>query len=60
MELPPDNPGGRVAGMGDSEGELLSKICGYFYVAGEGFRGKGDALIGRVSARLLLTDLIMP
>ena len=47
MELPPDNPGGRVAVMGDSGGELFSKICCYFYVAGEEFREKCDGLIGR-------------
>ena len=35
-ELPPDNPGGRATGMGDSEGELFSKSCFYFYIAGEG------------------------
>ena len=47
MELQPDNLGGRVAGMEDSEGELFSKGCCYFYVAGELFRGKGNGLIGR-------------
>ena len=47
MELPPDNPGGPVAGMRDSGRELFSKSCCYFFVAGEGFGGKGDGLIGR-------------
>ena len=47
MALPPGNPGGRVAGMGDIEGELFSKSCCYFYVAAEGFGEKGDGLIGR-------------
>ena len=37
MELPPDNPGGWVAGMRDSEGGLFSKSCCYFYVACEEF-----------------------
>ena len=32
-KLPPDNPGERVAGIGDSGGELFSKSCCYFYVA---------------------------
>ena len=36
-----------ITGMGDSGGELLSKSCCYFYVAGEGFGGKGDGLIAR-------------
>ena len=26
-EPPPDNPGGRVTGVGDGEGELFSKSC---------------------------------
>ena len=30
VELPPDNPDGRVAGMGDSGGELFTKSCCYF------------------------------
>ena len=47
MELPLDNPDGRVASMGDSGGELFSKSPCYFYVASEGFEGKGDGLIGR-------------
>ena len=33
MELSPDNLGGRVADMGDSEGEPFSNSCCYFYVA---------------------------
>ena len=47
MELPSDHPGRRGAGMGDNGGELFRKICSYFYVAGEGFGGKGDGLIIR-------------
>ena len=47
MEQTPDNPGRRVAGIGDSGGELYSKSCCYFSVAGEGFGGKGDGLIGK-------------
>ena len=47
MELPPGNPGGRVASMGDSRGELFSEKCCYFWVAGEGIGGKRDRLIGR-------------
>ena len=46
IELPPDNLGGRVAGMGDSGGELFSKIACCFYVAGEEFVGKYDGLMG--------------
>ena len=34
MELPPDNPVGWVSSMGDSGGDLLSKSCCYFYIAG--------------------------
>ena len=30
MELPADISGGRLAGMGDSGGELFSKSCCYF------------------------------
>ena len=47
MKVLPDNPGGLVAGMRDSGGELFSKSCCYLYVAGEGFGGKCDGLIGK-------------
>ena len=46
MELPPDNPGVQVVGMGNSGGELFNKSCCYFYVAVEGFGKKRDGLIG--------------
>ena len=46
-DLPLDNPGRWVAGIGDRGGELFSKSCCYFYVAGEGFVEKGDGLIER-------------
>ena len=46
MKVLPDNPGGLVAGMRDSGGELFSKSCCYFYVAVEGFGKKRDGLIG--------------
>ena len=52
MELPPDNPGVQVVGMGNSGGELFNKSCCYFYVAVEGFGRKGGGLMGGVSARL--------
>ena len=55
-ELLLDNPGGRVAGMGDRGGELLSKICVYLFVKGEAFGGKADGLIG---GGLPLRDLNM-
>ena len=42
-----DNPGGQVAGMRDSGCELFNKCCYYLFVVGEGFREKGDRLIGR-------------
>ena len=49
MTFPSDNPGagGRVAGMGDNGGELFSKSCCYFCIAGEEFEGKRHGLIGR-------------
>ena len=40
MELPLGNPGRRVAGMGDSGGELFLRCS-------EGFGRKGYGLIGR-------------
>ena len=43
----PDNPGERLAGMGNSGCELLSKNCFYFSVEGEGFAGKNYGLFGR-------------
>ena len=46
-EFPLDNPGGRVTGMEGRRGELFSRNCCYFYVAGEGFGGTCDWLIGR-------------
>ena len=58
-ELTPDNPGGWVAGMGDSGGELFNKSCCYISVAGEGFGGKGDGLIGRCFGTFLIRGLIM-
>ena len=42
-----DNPGERVAGMGNRGGELFSKSCYYFTVVDEGFGIIGDELIGR-------------
>ena len=60
MKLPPENPDGRVAGMEDSGAELFSKSCCYFYVAGEGFGGKGNGLIGRIFGMFPIRDLIMP
>ena len=42
-----NNPGGRVAEMGDRGGKLFRKSCCYFSVAGERFGGKGDGLINR-------------
>ena len=42
-----ENLGRRVAGMGDSGGELFSKSCCYFSIAGEGFGGKDDGWIWR-------------
>ena len=44
---------------GDGGYELYSKNHCFFSVAGEGFGGKGDGLMGRGSALLPLTDLIM-
>ena len=35
--LPPDNLGGRVAGMENRGGELFNEICCYFSVGVEGF-----------------------
>ena len=46
-ELYLDNPGGRVADMGDGRGELLSKSCCYFFVPSEGFGEKCGGLIER-------------
>ena len=40
MEIRPHNPGGWVSGKGESGGELLIKICFYFYAAGEGLEEK--------------------
>ena len=51
MEVPPDNPGARVVGMGHSGGELFSNSCCNFYVAVEGFGFKGDRLIGKGSIK---------
>ena len=48
MKFPPDNPGGRVAGMKDSRGELFNKNYCYFYVPGEIFGEEGDGFVGRV------------
>ena len=46
LKKPPfENPGGRVVGMDNRGGELLSKSCYYFSVASEWFGGKGDGLI---------------
>ena len=50
MELSPDNPGGWVAGMGGSGGELFNKSCSYFYVVlrrGLGFSVTGAHRCGR-------------
>ena len=47
MKLPPENPGGRVADMRDSGGELFCKSFCCFDIAGERFGRKGYGLIGR-------------
>ena len=44
-ELSLDNPGGRVTGMRDVGGALLSKSCSYFF--GEGFGIKYYGFIKR-------------
>ena len=46
-KFPLDNLRGRVAGMEDRTAELFSESRCYFSVAGEGFGGKCDVLIGR-------------
>ena len=45
MELPSDNPGGRVTGMWDRGGKLFSSCYCNFYVVVEGLVGKGTFLI---------------
>ena len=61
MELTSDNLGGRVAGMWDSVGELISKSCCYFSVVVERFGGNGKELIRMGFGTFFrLRDLIMP
>ena len=57
---PAHNLGGRVVEIGDREGELFSNNSCYFSIAGEGFGGKGDGLIGSGFGPFPLRDLIIP
>ena len=46
IEVPLDQPGTGVGGMGNYGGELFIKCSGYVLVRGEGVIGKGDGLVG--------------
>ena len=59
MELPPDNPSGRVAGMKDSGGELLTEAVAISTLWVRDLEEKVMGCLGGVLARFLLRELII-